>query len=204
VSDTAYTRDFFERPSDTVARELVGSGLVLRTKDAVIRVLIVETEAYGGRDDPASHAFRGPTPRSRIMFGPAGFLYVYRIYGIHWCLNVVTDVVGSANAVLIRAGEIVSVASVGAAANETSVPLRGPGVLTRELGITGADNAEDCCSDPPGRFSFADVGAGPGVHVIRSIRVGISRGQERLSRYYREGHRAVSGSPSAPLRPKEG
>jgi DNA-3-methyladenine glycosylase len=190
-------RGFFEREPDLVARELVGSHLVLRSDDTAVFVRIVETEAYGGLDDPASHSFRGPTPRSRIMFGPAGHIYVYRSYGIHWCLNVVTQPEGTASAVLIRAGEIIDAAPAGVASRTASLMLRGPGVFTRELGITGADTGEDCCEGAGARFRFTRSGADvEDIPVGRSIRIGISRGRERLSRYFFVGHPAVSKIPS--------
>ncbi len=106
-------------------------------------MLIVETEAYGGSNDPASHAFRGPTKRNEIMFGPAGYLYVYFIYGMHWCMNVVTGESGDASAVLLRAG--VLYASAPKNQDDGAIALRGPGNLTKGLGITGADNGLDCC-----------------------------------------------------------
>jgi DNA-3-methyladenine glycosylase len=189
-------RGFFERDPDLVAHDLVGMQMVLRRDDDVVRVRIVETEAYGGLDDPASHSFRGPTPRSRIMFGPAGYLYVYRSYGIHWCVNVVTLLEGTPSAVLIRAGEIVEIAPTGSAARATSVMLRGPGVFTRELGITGADNGEDCCESVGARVRFTQVSDGEDVPVGRSVRIGISRARERPSRYFMLGHPAVSKRPS--------
>jgi DNA-3-methyladenine glycosylase len=192
-------RGFFERDPDLVARELAGSHLVLRSDGAVVFVRIVETEAYGGLDDPASHSYRGPTPRSRIMFGPAGFVYVYRSYGIHWCMNVVTQPEGTASAVLIRAGEIIDVAPTGAA----TLMLRGPGVLTRELGLTGADTGEDCCEGAGARVRFTRSGDDVvDVLVGQSIRIGISRGRERLSRYFMVGHPAVSKNPS-PIMPND-
>jgi DNA-3-methyladenine glycosylase len=189
-------REFFERDPDLVAHELIGTHLVLRGDEAIVRVRIVETEAYGGLDDPASHSFRGPTPRSRIMFGPPGYVYVYRSYGIHWCMNVVTQPEGTASAVLIRAGEIVEIAPAGAAPRAASVMLRGPGVFTRELGITGADNGEDCCEGVGGRLYFTRSGDDEDVPVGRSLRIGITRGRERPSRYFQIGHPAVSKNPS--------
>ncbi len=113
-------------------------------------MLVVEIEAYGGSDDPASHAFRGPTKRNEVMFGPPGYLYVYFIYGMHWCMNVVTGPVGDASAVLLRAGEMVVPEAGGA---ERTVALRGPGNLTRGLGgITGLDNGLDCCGGGEDRY----------------------------------------------------
>src|SRR5580704_2074486 len=128
------TRRFFKRPPDAVAYDLVGSWLVLHDGDTERRARVVETEAYGGSDDPASHAFRGPTKRSEIMFGPAGYLYVYLIYGVHWCMNVVTGPSGTATAVLLRAAELIVPRS---GDGVETVALRGPGNLTRGLGSRG-------------------------------------------------------------------
>lgn len=143
---------------------------------------ILETEAYDGLNDPASHAYRGPTPRSAIMFGPPGFLYVYLSYGIHWCMNIVTGEDGVASAVLLRAAEATDITS-----GEASPPvlLRGPGNLTRGLDITGADNGIDCCSVPSQRLSFraATTVIDP-LAIGQSRRIGLTRGQERLSRYF--------------------
>jgi DNA-3-methyladenine glycosylase len=186
-------RSFFERDPDAVARDLIGVDLVIHTEVHEVRARIVETEAYGASDDPASHAFRGSTPRCAVMFGPAGFLYVYRSYGIHWCMNVVTGQEGTASAVLLRAAAIVPSAGEAARADTHSPNLRGPGNLTRGLGITGADNGTDCCEEPTARVSFREVHGHVGTDRIgRSQRIGISRGQERLSRYFLEGHPAVS------------
>ena len=186
-------RQFFEREPDVVARELIGAIVIVRDGSTEIRARILETEAYGGEDDPASHAFRGPTPRSAIMFGPAGHLYVYLSYGVHWCMNVVTGSEGTASAVLLRAAEVM-------ASFECDIPsgdevlLRGPGLLTRGLGITGADNGTDCCREAPSRISFSSL-PGCDVRVGQSARIGVSKGQERLSRYFVEGHHGVSRRP---------
>lgn len=153
--------------------------------ERLFRARVLETEAYGGRDDPASHAFRGPTPRAAIMFGPAGFLYVYLSYGVHWCANVVTGAEGDASAVLFRSAEIVPSTTAHGVGSLEAKLLRGPGILTRGLGITGADNGLDCCARPEGRISFY---TGPsrqsGQRVERSARIGLSRAQDRRSRYY--------------------
>lgn len=98
-------RDFFERPVAELARELLGASLVSATAEGTTSVRIVETEAYGGPDDLASHARAGRTRRTAPMFGPAGHAYVYLVYGMHECLNVVAETDGRAGAVLIRAGE---------------------------------------------------------------------------------------------------
>ena len=190
-----YPRHFFERSPDVVAFDLIGSHLVVRRGSHTTYALIVETEAYGGSDDPASHSFRGPTPRSEVMFGPAGVLYVYRSYGIHWCVNVVTGMVGLAGAVLLRGAEIVDRSEELAGPESDAVVLRGPGNLSRGLGITDADNHLDCCQSSQGRIAFCgglqDVARD---RIGRTPRLGISKGVERASRYFLIGHRAVSGS----------
>jgi DNA-3-methyladenine glycosylase len=182
-------RDFFEQASDVVAAQLVGAYMDVRDQSSLVRVRVVETEAYGGLDDPASHAFRGPTPRAAIMFGPAGFLYVYLSYGIHWCMNVVTGIAGTGSAVLLRACEIID----DAPSRDDARLLRGPGNLTKGLRVTGDDNGVDCCQGATGRISFRASDAVARHEVVgRSERIGLSRERERLSRYFLEGSAAVS------------
>ena len=192
-------RRFFERAPDAVAYDLVGSWLVLHDDDVERRALIVETEAYGGSDDPASHAFRGPTKRSAIMFGPAGFLYVYLIYGMHWCMNIVTEPAGTASAVLLRGAELVVPDRDGD--GDSTVALRGPGNLTRGLGITGADTGLDCCGGVGRHLTIHR--SRPGAITLptgQSKRIGITREIDRPSRYFLEGHEAVSKVPAKSTR----
>lgn len=128
--------EFLSRPSWEVAPELVGWQL-LTDFGTETSVVLTEVEAYD-QTDPASHSYRGPTPRTRTMFGPPGHLYVYRSYGIHWCMNVVTGPEGHGAAVLLRGGRPVS-------GMETMISRRGrrtqltdgPGKLTQALGISG-------------------------------------------------------------------
>ncbi|MGH3733673.1 MAG: DNA-3-methyladenine glycosylase [Acidimicrobiales bacterium] len=179
---TRLTRGFFARAPDVVAYELVGCVMVVSRAKRRLRARIVETEAYGGQTDPASHAYRGPTPRTAIMFGPAGFIYVYRSYGIHWCMNVVTGKADTASAVLLRGAELVD--------NDDTLfegpNMHGPGLLTRALDVTGADNGQDACHLPPDRFSFDSPPTRSGIHVGRSKRIGISKAQDRLWRFFEE------------------
>jgi DNA-3-methyladenine glycosylase len=173
-------QQFFGRAPDVVAKELLGTIMTVRG-DRVLRTRILETEAYDGLNDPASHAYRGPTPRTAIMFGPPGFLYVYLSYGVHWCMNIVTGQEGTASAVLLRAAEVTD------ASDRSSTPVRliGPGNLTRGLGITGADNGLNCCLGPRHRLSLAAAQAPIDPRLIgRSPRIGLSRAQDRLSRYF--------------------
>lgn len=135
-------REFFERDTVAVARELVGTVLHVVSAGEELVGRIVETEAYLGEDDPASHAASGPTARSAIMFGPPGVAYVYFIYGVHHCLNFVTEAEGTAGAVLIRALEPTrGQAAMAAARGMDPGRIRdrdlcsGPGKLCRALGI---------------------------------------------------------------------
>ena len=188
-------RSFFDRSPDEVAHDLVGTVLVVHDRNREARALVVETEAYGGVDDPASHAFRGPTKRSAVMFGSPGVLYVYRIYGLHWCMNVVTEAANTASAVLLRAAELYGSPS-DARSEKESVLLRGPGNLTRGLGVTGDDNGMDCCQELESRITFCE-GTASDVQsrISQTPRIGISKGQERLSRYFLDSHPAVSRVP---------
>src|SRR6201984_1804121 len=133
------TRAFFARSVHAVAPDLVGATLLV----GGVGGIIVEVEAYH-HTDPAAHSYRGPTPRNRVMFGPPGFLYVYRSYGIHWCMNFVCEAEGSASAVLLRALEPTH--GLGAMRRRRAVDnprmlCSGPGKLTEALGVTQAHNA---------------------------------------------------------------
>lgn len=118
---TRLTRGFFARPVLEVAPELLGCTI----SHAGVTVRLTEVEAYDGSNDPGSHAFRGPTPRTRVMFGEPGGLYVYFTYGMHWCANLVCGPVGVASAVLLRAGEVVDGLEFAGS--------RRPGVIGRDL-----------------------------------------------------------------------
>lgn len=125
---------FFNRPTLLVAEQLIGKVLVFKQ----YRGMITETEAYFGFDDPASHAFKGITPRTQLMFGKPGFSYVYLIYGMYHCLNIVTEKVGFPAAVLIRGVQLL---------DETGLHLNGPGKICRHMGITKAQNGLNMAVD---------------------------------------------------------
>jgi DNA-3-methyladenine glycosylase len=160
--------------------------------DAVV-ARIVETEAYLGLDDPASHAFRGPTPRSAVMFGPPAHLYVYFTYGMHNCANVVTEIDGVAGAVLLRAAAVEEgLATVAGRRGErvaTDALLQGPGNLCRGLGITRADDGVDLL-EPASRVHI-HVRQGDKAIVV-STRIGIRVAADRLLRFSAAGDPAVS------------
>ena len=183
-------RSFFERPTEEVARDLLGKVIVRRTERPDVRMArIVEVEAYLGLADAASHARRGPTPRSALMVGAPGHAYVYFVYGMHHCLNFVTEPQGVAGAVLIRAAEPLDDGTGPTA-------LRGPGRLCRGLSITIADKGVDLCARGAG-LQVVDDGE-PRPRVARSARIGVDysgpRWSRRRLRFYVPDSPAVSGS----------
>lgn len=151
---TAPSSEWFDRAVLDVARELLGATLRVRRADGAVTVRLTEVEAYGGTDDPGSHAYRGRTARNAVMFGPPGHLYVYRHLGLHHCANVVTGPAGRASAVLLRAGEVVDGVEVARARRlargvvRRDVDLaRGPARLAVALGLTVADDGLDLLGD---------------------------------------------------------
>jgi DNA-3-methyladenine glycosylase len=200
---TVISREFYDRPTLTVARELLGKVLVHRTRRGVASGMIVEAEAYIGEDDPACHAAPGPTLRNQPLYGRPGFAYVYLNYGVHCLFNVVTEEEGRPAAVLIRALEPldgVALMRVRRAADRNGRPIpdhelcRGPGNLTKALDIRLADNRRDLCERP---LWLEDRGleAGPAAW---SPRIGISVGTEQAWRCYASASQAVSGRPPRP------
>jgi DNA-3-methyladenine glycosylase len=178
-------RAFFARSVHEVAPDLIGATLLFKGAGGVI----VEVEAYH-HTDPAAHSFRGPTARNAVMFGPPGYAYVYRSYGIHWCLNFVCEAEGSASAVLIRA----LAPTVGLAAmrrrrgtSEERLLCAGPGRLTEALGITGAHNG--LALD---RLPFALYPRRGEVEIVSGPRIGISKAVEHPWRYGLAGSRFLS------------
>ncbi|HVN26724.1 MAG TPA: DNA-3-methyladenine glycosylase [Candidatus Paceibacterota bacterium] len=150
------TKAFFDRPAVDVARDLIGAYVVRRHRGRTLAVMITETEAYDGPRDRASHAHRGLTPRTRPMFGPAGVLYVYFTYGMHWLMNVVTGPEGYPAAVLIRAGRFAD-PKTGAVRE-----LKGPALLARYLHIDGSASGRKAAR--PTGIWFEDRG----VRIARS------------------------------------
>ncbi|RMD59102.1 DNA-3-methyladenine glycosylase [Candidatus Parcubacteria bacterium] len=176
--------NFFNRPTLRVARELLGCVLVRRLGRRQIRAKIVETEAYCGPQDLASHASRGRTPRNEVMFGPPGYFYVYFVYGMHFMLNVVTEREGYPAAVLIRAVEPLG---------GFSAPTKGPARLTRSLAIDKGFNGV-----PLGTQSGLWIEQGDTIkshQIRRAPRVGVDYAgvyKDKKWRFYLKGNPFVS------------
>lgn len=182
--------DFLDIPVDEVAQLLLGCELERQIERRAVRVRIVETEAYD-QDDEASHAYGGMRQRNVTMFGPSGYLYVYFTYGMHYCCNIVTGRSGYGSGVLVRAVEPV----VGRELLESRRGMagvnatNGPAKLTQALGIDLQMKGHDLRL-PPLRLYAGNLR--PGEQIASSPRIGISRAQESLRRYYIAGNTYVS------------
>ena len=196
-------RVFYARDSRALAPDLLNKLLVYDDAEfGRLAVRLVEVEAYAGDKDPGSHAFRGETPRNRVMFGPPGHLYVYFTYGMHWCSNIVCGETGQASAVLLRGGAAVEGIDVMRdrrhAARRDRDLCSGPARLTQALGITGARNGDDLVRGP---LRLLDDGVPPPGRPGRSTRVGLKRGEGDDSRW----RWFVQGDPNvSPGRPSGG
>lgn len=188
-------RAFYNRPTLDVTADLIGKVLVHETRAGVAAGMIVEAEAYIGEDDPACHAAPGPTKRNEPLYGPPGVAYVYLNYGMHYLVNVVTEPKGAPAAVLIRALApldgiplMVKRRANGKPIHETDL-CRGPGNLTKALGISLRENRLDLTSS---RLWIEDRGL-EGGRLSWGTRIGITRGADRPWRCWATGHASVSG-----------
>ena len=187
------TRAFFSRDPVTVGRDLLGRILFYRTPKGLLAGRIVETEAYTGEADPASHAFRGRTARNAVMFGAAGHAYVYFSYGVHYCLNVTADAPGVAGAVLLRALEPLAGVEIMRRHGDDGPEVRllsGPGKIGRGFELDLKDNGRDFTRGPLGLAAGAPVSD---HEVAVSRRIGISRATDLPFRFSVIGSRSVSG-----------
>jgi DNA-3-methyladenine glycosylase len=190
------SRAFFNRAATTVAPRLLNK--ILAAADGRAG-RIVEVEAYVGAIDPASHTYRGKTPRNAIMFGPPGHMYVYFTYGMHWCANCVSGPQGAGCGVLIRALEPLHGLEQMRAARPTATRdrdlCRGPARLTQAMGISGAQNGVDLIGTLDG-FAVVDDGMAPPKGLAGGPRIGISVAKDLPLRWSVPGNRYVSGTTS--------
>ncbi len=190
--DRTFPEELLTLPVVEAAQELLGCVLVTTIGGERTAGVIVETEAYGGPDDPASHAatVRGPTRRNRVMFGPPGRAYVYRSYGMHWCMNVVTGADGTAQAVLIRGLDPVEGLDVMARRRAGALPLAaGPGRSCSALGITDVLYGHDLREPPLELLRGWKV---PIESVAVSPRIGIATAIDWPYRFFVRGCAGVS------------
>lgn len=185
------TRGFYLRPTLRVARDLLGTTLVYHHSKGILAARIVETEAYIGEDDPACHAAVGRTSRNDVMYGPGGFGYIYFIYGMYNCFNVVTERKGFPAAVLVRAVEPVLGEDIMKANSPASCRMvtNGPGKFCRAFGLTRRENGLDLTG--PTLYVVEDENYAPDVVITR--RIGINKGAEKPWRFYDRNSRFVSG-----------
>ena len=182
-------RSFYDRPATQVAPELLGKILV-RTLPGGMRLAarIVEAEAYE-RDDPASHSFRGQTPRNSTMFGPPGHLYVYLTYGMHHCMNVVTGRQGVGSAVLLRAGEpLEGLQEMIRLRGRSDLLCSGPARWCKAFGIDRTLDGSDLVAGPPVKI---EAGSDPGP-ILVTTRIGVTQGADLMRRFTISGHADVS------------
>jgi len=210
-------RKFFARPSVEVAPDLLGRVLEHETADGLVAVELTEVEAYAGRSDPASHAYRGKTARNAVMFGPPGHAYVYFTYGMHFCVNVVClGEEGSASAVLLRAGRVIAGEELACARRTRGTTAiaprdlaRGPARLCQALGIDRSQNGADMVSagsplrmlsgaGNPARSALLAPGDETLIHpatprrIVTGPRVGVSSAAEIPWRFWYDGDPTVS------------
>jgi DNA-3-methyladenine glycosylase len=188
-------RAWLARPALVMAPRLLNAVVASDVGGVRVAARLTEVEAYEGLDDPASHAFRGRTPRTGVMFGPPGHLYCYFTYGMHWCANIVCGVDGVAAAVLMRAGEIVDGIEVARArrpAARRDVDLgRGPARLASCLGLGADQNGLDLC-DPASPVRLESRPARRVPAIAAGPRVGITAAADRAWRFSLPGDPTVS------------
>jgi len=189
------SRDLLARPASELAPRLLAAVVVSTVGDVEVAIRVTEVEAYEGSDDPASHAFRGPTPRTAVMFGPPGHLYCYFTYGMHWCANIVCGAEGQAAAVLLRAGEVVRGSETAwsrrPSAKSAAQLAGGPARLARCLGLGSGQNGTDLC-DPAGVVRLESLPRRRAAAVRAGPRVGIAVATDRPWRFWLADEPSVS------------
>ena len=194
---TGFPRSLLAGDVIDAATSLLGALLVA----GEVSIRITEVEAYAGAEDPASHAWRGLTPRTAIMAEGPGLAYVYFSYGMHWCLNVTAGPVGVPSAVLLRAGSVVSGSAVVAARRDGIAPrdwARGPARLTKALGVDAGTLGLDLCATSSAvRLCVGE----PPLAVEAGPRVGVSRAEDVPWRFWIAGEESVSAYKRSPRAP---
>jgi DNA-3-methyladenine glycosylase len=176
-------RAILEQDTVWAAEQLLGCQLIRKTPQGIIRLQITETEAYKGNEDPASHAYRGLTPRNQLMFGEVGTLYVYFIYGMHFCMNIVAHRQGGVGAILLRAGEALEGLDIIRANRPKAIErnlLNGPAKLTQAMNIDMSLNGYNLLQ--PSEALSLELNT-HNRSIFKTSRIGISKGQEFIWRF---------------------
>lgn len=192
VSQKILSTSFYRRHPAEVARDLLGKILVYESEDGICQGKIVETEAYH-QSDPASHTYRGMTPRNAVMFGEPGHAYVYFTYGMHYCLNTAAAEAGTGAGVLLRAVEPLRGIEIMQARRRTTIPTNlcsGPGKLTQAFGITAAHNGISLFSPP--LFILDAHQELRSEQIVAAPRVGITKATEKPWRFYIKDNKYIS------------
>lgn len=192
ISKRILPRAFYTHNPKWVAKNLLGKILIHKTPEGIVKGRIVETEAYYGEGDPASHAHKGKTKRTKIMWGKPGIAYVYFTYGMHYLFNVIADKEGKAGAVLIRAVEPlegIKLMKKRRKVDKIKDLTSGPAKLTQAFGITGKDNGVDLTS---GFLTITEEEKEEKDKIISTGRIGIKNGQEIKLRFYLANNKFVS------------
>jgi len=187
--DQQRLRGLLAGESTTVAPLLLGWTLTAHSDEGSVTIALTEVEAYAGESDPASHAWRGRTPRNAVMYGEAGHLYVYRSHGLHWCANIVTGQPGTASAVLLRAGRVVDGLALARSRRQGRADhqlARGPGNVGETMALSDADNGVDLLD---AHRLVLRPGDAP-TAVSHGPRVGVSRAADHQWRFW------VTGDPT--------
>ena len=185
-------KNFYTRSAVIVAKELIGKVLVHKIDSLIISGIIVETEAYTGKNDPATHSYIGKTKRNEVMFEEGGKVYVYFTYGNHYCFNVVTGKKEQGNAVLIRAVEPldgIEFMKTQRSTNNVYNLTSGPGKLAKAFGIDKKVYGEDLRGD---KIFIAEPETNPKLIIARSTRIGITKNADKLYRFYVKNNPFVS------------
>lgn len=188
-------KKFYLRNSVIVAKELIGKYLFRRLGEKTLSGIIVETEAYTGRTDPAAHSYNGKTPRNAVMFEEGGVAYIYFTYGNHFCLNAVTCKKDTPSAVLIRGIEPVSGIDVmmkNRGSKDVHNLTSGPGKLTEALGVDKSLNGANLMGNEI--YIAENLSGDRGHHILRSRRIGITKNTEKLYRFYVKDNPFVSSA----------
>ncbi|HEU5157032.1 MAG TPA: DNA-3-methyladenine glycosylase [Streptosporangiaceae bacterium] len=194
IAGTPPAREFFDRPAEEVAPDLLGRLLERSSPEGTVVLRITEVEAYAGERDPASHAYRGRTRRNAVMFGRPGHAYVYFTYGMHFCVNLVCLGEDTAAAVLLRAGEVESGRELARARRPRSSDrdlARGPARLCQALGIGRDLNGVDVC-DPAGPLRVLEGATVPPERIMVGPRTGVNGAKDVPWRFWIDGEPSVS------------